>query len=144
MTDVWLRLIFAAGRMKDSGTGAHPLKGKSMFIRVTAQRVRPEDRELYVRTFVEEAKQVHLTEPDNANYYFLKDVNDENNFIFVAAFKDRAAFESHLLAPHFRNYKDTFAAKGVKAETMVYWECENISPSDSFFLSLKQADFVPR
>lgn len=113
-----------------------------MFIRVTVQKIKPQDRETYVKTFVDEAKQVHLTEPDNANYYFMRDLNDENTFVFVAAFKNRAAFESHLKEPHFLKYKETFAATGIKVESSIYWECENIAPNDAFFHSLKQANFV--
>ena len=108
-----------------------------MFIRVTAQRVKPEDRETYIKTFVEEARQVQVAEPDNANYYFMQDINDENNFVFVAAFKDRAAFEHHLEMPHFKQYKEIFATRGIKPETTVYWECANIVPDDSFFLRQK-------
>ena len=102
-----------------------------MYIRVTMQRVRPEQRDLYKRTWEEQAIGVHTLEPGNAHYLFMQDAANENQFIFVAIFKDRAAQQQHLEMPHFKKCKEILKANHIEPENLTIWEASNISPDDA-------------
>ena len=76
-------------------------------------------------------------EPGSASYYFMQDENNENNFVFVAVFKDRAAQQEHLLTPHFKKCKEILARHGIEPVNLVIYEAKNLVPGDEAFWQAK-------
>lgn len=101
-----------------------------MYVRVTRQRVKPEQRQVYLKAWAEQSEAMQTDEPGAVNYFFMQDNSDENNFIFVVMFKDRAAQQAHLQTPHFRKCKEILKANGIEPENLTIWEATNIVPDD--------------
>jgi len=72
-----------------------------MFAAYFTISVKPNDREAFLETCLEEAQASARDELDCYRFEVFRDKNDENRFCFLEVFKDEQALEAHYETPHF-------------------------------------------
>ena len=73
----------------------------------------------------------HDTEPDTLVYDFIRHRDQANTYVVYARFKDEAAFQAHLEAPHFAVFKeaaDKWRVDGIQGSAR---GSKNLWPTDA-------------
>jgi autoinducer 2-degrading protein len=64
-------------------------------------RVKPEERERFLKAIEADAEGSERDEPGCLRFNVLQDEQDQNLYYFFEVYRDEAAFEAHRAAPHF-------------------------------------------
>jgi autoinducer 2-degrading protein len=78
-----------------------------MYCLFVRSQLKPEYRELFMKTALEDARGSNQDEPGCLRFDVLVDEKDPNVIYFYEVYKDQAAFQAHTQAPHFTQYRDT-------------------------------------
>src|SRR5262245_59522342 len=70
----------------------------AMWVKV---RVKPEERENFLKAIEVDALGSERDEPGCARFNVLQDAEDENTYYFYEVYRDEAALEEHRKAPHY-------------------------------------------
>lgn len=113
-----------------------PAPTDSLMIRIAEIEIEPEDVEAYLAILKEESAASVQLEPGVISIYPLYEKEAPNQVRILEIYRDRAAYEAHLLTPHFKKYK-TSTIEMVKALKLV--EMEAIDPESMGALFKKMA-----
>ena len=78
-----------------------------MYALIVTLRVKPEYRERYLEASLGDAQGSARDEPGCLRFDVLIDNNDPNTIYFYEVYRDEAAFQEHLKAPHYITWRDT-------------------------------------
>lgn len=78
-----------------------------MYTLVVTIRIKPEYRERYLESMLDDARGSVRDEPGCLRFDVLIDNEDPNTIYLYEVYKDEAAFQAHLKAPHFIAWRDT-------------------------------------
>ncbi|MGN6615688.1 MAG: putative quinol monooxygenase [Ilyomonas sp.] len=80
---------------------------KNNMVRLAKIKVDPLQLDKYNTALKEQMTTAILVEPGVLTYYAVADKNDSSNITILEIYADTAAYQSHILTPHFKKYKDT-------------------------------------
>ena len=80
-----------------------------MHVLFVSIQIQPEHREEFLASMLDDARGSVNDEPGCYRFDVLQDPNDPNHIYLYEVYRDRAAFEEHLHAPHFIRWRDTVA-----------------------------------
>lgn len=95
---------------------------------VTIQ-IQPEHRDAFLAAMLDDARGSVRDEPGCFRFDVLQDSQDPNTIYLYEVYRDRAAFEAHLQAPHFIRWRDT--VKDWYAAPQQVIRCTTVFPPDS-------------
>ncbi len=100
-----------------------------MHVLLVTIQIKPEHRQAFIESMLDDARGSVLDEPGCLRFDVLQDSQDPNKIYLYEAYRDEAAFQAHLQAPHFIRWRDT-VKDWYAAPTQVF-TCSNIFPSDA-------------
>ena len=103
-----------------------------MYTLLVTIEIKPEFRDRFVEEMVLNAKGAVEDEPGCFQFDVVQDANDPNKLYLYEVYRDRAAFEAHLQAPHFLRWRD--AVKDWRAAPQQSVTGHNLFPSDQAWL----------
>jgi quinol monooxygenase YgiN len=80
---------------------------KNQMVRLAKIKVDPSQLEKYNAALQEQMTTAVRIEPGVLTYYAVADKSDLSNITILEIYADTAAYNSHILTPHFKKYKDT-------------------------------------
>jgi quinol monooxygenase YgiN len=80
---------------------------KSQMVRLAKIKVDPAQLEKYNEALKQQMTAAIHLEPGVLTYYAVADKSDPTNITILEIYADTAAYNSHILTPHFKKYKDT-------------------------------------
>ena len=80
---------------------------KNNMVRLAKIKVDPLQLDKYNAALKEQMTTAIRVEPGVLTYYAVADKNDPSNITILEIYADLAAYQSHILTPHFKKYKDT-------------------------------------
>ena len=80
---------------------------KSQMVRLAKIKVDPAQLERYNEALKQQMTAAIRVEPGVLTYYAVADKSDPTNITILEIYADTAAYNSHILTPHFKKYKDT-------------------------------------
>lgn len=89
-----------------TGTVANAQK-KEQMVRLAKIKVDPAQLTAYNKALLTQMKAAISLEPGVLTYYAVADKKDPVNITILEIYADTAAYNKHILTPHFRKYKDT-------------------------------------
>ena len=101
-----------------------------MYIIISPTQVKPGHREEYIEALVEDARSSVKNEPGCVRFDVIQDSEDTNRVWVYEVYKDEAAFQAHLQAPHllvFREKAQSWRDQGPQGAGR---GSQNIWPSD--------------
>lgn len=82
-----------------------------MYVLVVKIQIKPEFRDQFMQSMIEvDAKGSVQNEPGCVRFDVIEDESDPNRIYLYEVYRDRAAFDAHLQAPHFIQWRDTVQA----------------------------------
>jgi len=78
-----------------------------MRVLVVKIQIRPEFRERFMASMLDDARGSTRDEPGCLRFDVIQDEADPNRIYLYEVYRDEAAFEEHLKAPHFVKWRDT-------------------------------------
>ncbi len=69
--------------------------------------IKPEFREPFLESMLDDARGSVNDEPGCFRFDVLQDDKNPNTIYLYEVYRDRAAFDAHLVAPHFTYWRDT-------------------------------------
>lgn len=111
--------------------GATSLAKRSFFVHVllVTMQVQPEHREAFMTAMLDDARGSVADEPGCLRFDVLQDTQDPNTIYLYEVYRDQAAFNAHLQAPHFIRWRDT--VKDWYAAPSRVATCTNVFPPDN-------------
>lgn len=100
-----------------------------MLILFVTVNVKPEHRDEVLKGIHVDARGAQHDEPGCLRFDVIQDQNDQNRFYFYEVYKDQAAFDAHLKAPHFPAWRDIPKEYFSVATSVV--RGHNLSPTDA-------------
>ncbi len=100
-----------------------------MYILIVTLEIKPEHRTVFLEAMLDDAKGSVEREPGCLRFDVLQNQEDPNKIHLYEVYRDKAAFEVHLEAPHYLRWRD--AVKEWHAKTPEVIRCTNVFPSDS-------------
>jgi quinol monooxygenase YgiN len=79
---------------------------KNQMIRLAKIKVDPLQLEKYNAALKEQMTTAIRAEPGVLTYYAVADKNDPSNITILEIYADTAAYQSHIITPHFMKYKE--------------------------------------
>lgn len=76
-------------------------------VRLAKIKVDPAQLTAYNKALLTQMKAAISLEPGVLTYYAVADKKDPVNITILEIYADTAAYNKHILTPHFRKYKDT-------------------------------------
>lgn len=80
---------------------------KNQMVRLAKIKVDPLQLDKYNAALKEQMTTAINAEPGVLTYYAVADKNDLSSITILEIYADTAAYQSHILTPHFKKYKDT-------------------------------------
>lgn len=80
-----------------------------MYALFVSIQIQPEHRDEFLASMLDDARGSVNDEPGCYRFDVLQDPNDPNKIYLYEIYRDRAAFDAHLQAPHFTRWRDTVA-----------------------------------
>jgi quinol monooxygenase YgiN len=90
-------------------------------------RIKPEQRERFLKAIEVDALGSERDEPGCARFNVLQDVQDPDVYYFYEVYRDQAALEAHRTMPHYAVWRA--AADALDGPT-VATRCETVFPAD--------------
>lgn len=78
-----------------------------MKILIVGFHLKPDFRDQFVKASLGDAQGANRDEPGCLRFDMIQDEKDPNRIYFYEVYKDEAAFQEHLKAPHFIKWRDT-------------------------------------
>ena len=100
-----------------------------MYILIVNLEIKPEHRNAFIEAMLDDAKGSVEHEPGCLRFDVLQNQEDPNKICLYEVYRDKAAFEAHLEAPHYLRWRDTVKEWHAKAPEVM--RCTNIFPADS-------------
>ena len=69
--------------------------------------IKPAHRDAFIASMLDDARGSMLDEPGCYRFDVLLDDKDRNTIYLYEVYRDQAAFDAHLQAPHFIRWRDT-------------------------------------
>ena len=76
-------------------------------VRLAKIKVDPSQLDKYNAALKDQMTTAVSVEPGVLTYYAVADKNDPSNITILEIYADTAAYQAHILTPHFKKYKDT-------------------------------------
>lgn len=89
-----------------SGPVVHAQKTEQV-VRLARIKVNPAQLKEYNKALLIQMKAAIALEPGVLTYYAVADKKDPASITILEIYADTAAYNKHILTPHFRKYKDT-------------------------------------
>ena len=80
---------------------------KNQMVRLAKIKVDPVQLESYNNALKEQMTEAIRIEPGVLTYYAVADKSDPSNITILEIYADTAAYNLHVLTPHFKKYKET-------------------------------------
>lgn len=80
---------------------------RQQMVRLAKIKVDPSQLEKYNAALKEQMTTAIGVEPGVLSYYAVADKSDPSNITILEIYADTAAYNSHILTPHFKKYKET-------------------------------------
>lgn len=87
-------------------TQVHAQKTEQM-VRLAKIKIDPAQLNEYNKALLTQMKTAIALEPGVLTYYAVADKKDPSSVTILEIYADTAAYNKHILTPHFRKYKDT-------------------------------------
>ena len=78
-----------------------------MYVIVAPIQIKAGFKDQFVEAVVEDARSSVAHEPGCLRFDVIQDANDANRIWLYEVYKDAAAFQAHLQAPHLLKFRDT-------------------------------------
>lgn len=105
-TNTFLFVLLSSLFIVLTGTVANAQK-KEQMVRLAKIKVDPAQLTAYNKALLTQMKAAISLEPGVLTYYAVADKKDPVNITILEIYADTAAYNKHILTPHFRKYKDT-------------------------------------
>ncbi len=102
-----------------------------MHIVISPTQTKPEHREEYIEALVNDARGSVNNEPGCLRFDVIQDSEDQNRIWVYEIYKDEAAFQAHLQAPHLLTFREIAKDWRDEAPKGAGRGSYNIWPSDS-------------
>ena len=102
-----------------------------MYVIVAPIQIKPGYKDQFIEAVVEDARSSVANEPGCLRFDVIQDANDANRIWLYEVYKDEAAFQAHLQAPHLLKFRDTTADWRVEGLQGAGRGSSNIWPPDS-------------
>lgn len=79
----------------------------NQMVRLAKIKVDPSQLDKYNIALKEQMNAAIRVEPGVLTYYAVADKKDPSNITILEIYADTAAYNSHILTPHFKKYKET-------------------------------------
>lgn len=100
-----------------------------MLALIVSIRIQPEHREDFMRSVLDDASGSVTNEPGCLRFDVVQEEADPNHIWLYEVYRDQAAFEAHLEAPHYIRWRDT--VKDWYAAPTEVARCETVFPAES-------------
>ena len=100
-----------------------------MYVLMVTIKIKPEHKEAFMESMLGDAVGSVRNEPGCLRFDVMQDEEDPNKIYLHEVYKDRAAFDAHLQAPHFIKWRDAVA--DWFAEPAVAGRGSNVFPTDA-------------
>jgi len=101
-----LRFLLSATFVLCSCTNLFAQKNEQM-VRLAKIKVDPAQLTEYNKALLTQMKTAVALEPGVLTYYAVADKKDPSSITILEIYADTAAYNKHILTPHFKKYKDT-------------------------------------
>ncbi len=78
-----------------------------MYVIVAPIQIKPGLKDGFIEAMIDDAKGSVSNEPGCLRFDVIQDANDPNRIWLYEVYKDEAAFQQHMEAPHFIKWRDT-------------------------------------
>jgi (4S)-4-hydroxy-5-phosphonooxypentane-2,3-dione isomerase len=78
-----------------------------MYAILVTIRIKPEFREPFIESMLDDARGSVNDEPGCFRFDVLQDDKNPNTIYLYEVYRDRSAFDAHLVAPHYTYWRDT-------------------------------------
>src|SRR4030095_12822933 len=102
-----------------------------MYVIVAPIQIKAGFKDQFVEAVVEEDRSSAANEPCGLRFDVIQDANDANRIWLYEVYKDEAAFQAHLQAPHLLKFRETTKDWRVKGLQGAGRGSLNIWPPDS-------------
>lgn len=99
-----------------------------MYVIIATIEIQPERRKAFLEAMLDDARGSVQNEPGCLRFDVVQDAENPNRLYLYEVYRDEAAFEAHLKAPHFIRWRDT--VEGWHARPAVVAKGRNIFPPD--------------
>ncbi len=82
-------------------------QNKNQMVRIAKIQVDPDQLEKYNAALKEQMTTAVKLEPGVLSYHAVADKKNPANITILEVYADAAAYEKHILTPHFKKYKET-------------------------------------
>lgn len=103
----FLRHLFALTCLMTFISLATTAQNKNQMVRIAKIQVDPDQLERYNAALKEQMTTAVKLEPGVLSYHAVADKKKPANITILEVYADSAAYEKHILTPHFRKYKET-------------------------------------
>ncbi len=100
-----------------------------MYALVVTIQIQPEHREEFIEAMLDDARGSVHNEPGCLRFDVLQDQNNPNQIYLYEVYRDQAAFEAHLRAPHLIRWRET--VKDWYAAPTVVHRATSVFPADN-------------
>src|SRR4030095_15945129 len=102
-----------------------------MYVIVAPLQIKPGYKDQFIEAVVEDARSSAANEPGCLRFDVIQDANDANRIWLYEVYKDEAAFQAHLQAPHLLKFRETTKDWRVEGLQGAGRGSSNIWPPDS-------------
>lgn len=103
----FLRYLFAATCLITFFSLTTMAQNKNQMVRIAKIQVDPDQLEKYNTALKEQMTTAVKLEPGVLSYHAVADKKNPANITILEVYADTAAYEKHILTPHFKKYKET-------------------------------------
>ena len=102
-----------------------------MYVIVAPIQIKPGYKDQFIEAVVEDARSSAANEPGCLRFDVIQDANDANRIWLYEVYKDEAAFQAHLQAPHLLKFREITQDWRVEGLQGAGRGSSNIWPPDS-------------
>ena len=102
-----------------------------MYVIVAPIQIKPGYKDQFIEAMVENARSSAANEPGCLRFDVIQDANEANRIWLYEVYKDEAAFQAHMQAPHFLKVRETTRDWRVEGLQGAGRGSSNIWPPDS-------------
>jgi autoinducer 2-degrading protein len=102
-----------------------------MYVIIAPIQVQEGHKEAFIEAVVEDARSSVNHEPGCLRFDVIQDANDPNRIWLYEVYKDEAAFQAHLQAPHLIKFRETTQAWRVEGPQGAGRGSSNVWPPDA-------------
>jgi quinol monooxygenase YgiN len=114
--NTWLVLIATIGILTLCFNQKAMAQHKDQIVRIAKIQVDPAQLEKYNAALKEQMTTAVKVEPGVLTYYAVADKSNPSHITILEVYADTAAYQAHILTPHFKKYKATVEHMVTKLE----------------------------